>query len=165
MEALTLDPADVSRLWAVVADQVVRSDDQGQHWRPVGEPLPERPVVARALAVGDHAILMATDRGVFRGTTEGRRWAPVTDTLPAHLDAGVLAHDPVEPATIYAGFALTPHEQLARHSADSGSMLSRFLPDPWAGGLGVLALAVLAVVTGARLRRRADRRASRSAQP
>jgi len=165
MEALALDPADVSRLWAVVADQVVRSDDQGQHWRPVGEPLPERPVAAHALAVGDHAILMATDRGVFRGTSEGTRWAPVTDTLPAHLDAGVLTHDPVEPATIYAGFALMPHEQLARRSADSGSMLSRFLPDPWAGGLGVLALAVLAVVTGARLRRRADRRASRSVQP
>jgi photosystem II stability/assembly factor-like uncharacterized protein len=165
IEALAVDPAEAGRLWSVVSDQVFRSDDQGRRWRPVGAPFQERPVVARGLAVGDHAILVATDRGVFRGTDDGARWALVTDTLPAHLDAGVLARDPVEPATIYAGFALTPHEQLARRTAETGGMLSRIPPGQMAGGLGVLVLAVVAAVVGGRLRRRADRPGSGPVQP
>ena len=100
-----------NRLWSVVADQVYRSDDQGRRWRLIGQPVPERPVVAHALTVVDHTIVMATDRGVFRSTDDGAHWTLGSDTLPAHLDAGMLARDPLDaPTTIYAGFAVRSHE-------------------------------------------------------
>jgi photosystem II stability/assembly factor-like uncharacterized protein len=161
VETLTLDPSDSGRLWSVVADQVFRTDDEGRRWRSIGEPVPERPVVARGLAVVDHAMLMATDRGVFRSTDDGARWALATDTLPAHLEAGLLARDPRELSTIYAGFALVPHEQLARRAAEGSGRLGGIVPGQVAAGLVVLVLVLVAAVAGGRRLRRSDRSASR----
>jgi photosystem II stability/assembly factor-like uncharacterized protein len=148
IDALALDPSDANRLWSVVADQVFRSEDQGRRWRPVGQPVPERPVVARGLAVVDSVIVMATDRGVFRSSDDGARWTLGNENLPAHLEAGMLARDPVDPATVYAGFALNSREMLARRAIDEVSMLERITPTQLAGGVGVLVVALIGVVAG-----------------
>jgi photosystem II stability/assembly factor-like uncharacterized protein len=162
IEALALDPSDTNRLWSAVADQVFRSDDQGRRWRAVGEPVPERPIVVRGLAVVDHVILMATDRGVYRSPEDGGRWMLVTDNLPAHLEAGVLARDPADLATVYAGFASTPHEELARRAAEGGRALARMAPGKLVGATVFLVLMLLAAVAGLRRLARTYRRASRA---
>jgi len=128
----------------VAAGRVFRSDDNGQRWRPVGTPVPDAPVSARAVTVVDQLILMATDRGVYRSADDGRRWALVTDNVPAHLGAEVLAPDPVSPRTIYAGFALTSREELLRRAAEGRGPLGRLDVVNVAGGLAFLALQVLA---------------------
>jgi photosystem II stability/assembly factor-like uncharacterized protein len=150
IDALALDPSDANRLWSVVADQVYRSDDQGRRWRPVGQPVPERPVVAHALTVVDHVFLLATDRGVFRSADDGARWTLGSDTLPAHLDAGMLARDPDEAPTVYVGFAVSSHEALAQAALHDRSTLGAITPSQLAGGLGVLAMALVGAVAGVR---------------
>jgi photosystem II stability/assembly factor-like uncharacterized protein len=165
IEAVAVDPSDANRLWSVVADQVFRSDDQGRRWRPVGEPVPERPVAARGLAVVDHVILMATDRGVFRSPDDGGRWTLASDSLPAHLPAGLLVRDPEAPATVYAGFALTSPEELSRRAAEASGVLGRMAPGALAGGLVVLALLLLAAGAVVRRLARTYHPASRSVPP
>ena len=165
IEAVAVDPSDANRLWSVAADQVFRSDDQGRRWTPVGEPVPERPVAARGLAVMDHVILMATDRGVYRSADDGGRWKLGSDTLPAHLEAGVLQRDPVDPTVVYAGFAMTPHEELARRAADAAGVLGPLAPGTLAGGLVALALLLLAAGAVVRRLARTYHPASRSVPP
>jgi photosystem II stability/assembly factor-like uncharacterized protein len=147
---LALDPSDANRLWSVVADQVYRSDDQGRRWRPIGQPVPERPVVAHALTIVDHVILLSTDRGVFRTTDDGAHWTLGSDTLPAHLDAGMLARDPLNAPTVYAGFAVRSHAALAQVALQNWSTLDAITPSQLVGGAGVLALALVGAVAGVR---------------
>ncbi len=151
VEIVGLDPSDSNRLWAVGAGQAFRTDDQGQRWRPVGTPLPEPSVVARAVAVSGHAILIATDRGVYRSPNDGERWELPSENLPAHLEAGLLVGDPLSPATLYAGFALVPYEELARRAFEGGRPLGRLDLTNVVGGVAFLAL--LLVSAGAVLRR------------
>lgn len=151
VEVVALDPSDSTRLWAVAAGQVFQSDDQGRRWRPVGVPVPERPVMARAVAVSGHVILIATDRGVYRSPDEGARWELPSESLPAHLEAGLLARDPPSPATLYAGFALIPSEELRQRSAEGGRAFARLDAASLAGGVAFLAL--LGLGAGAVLRR------------
>jgi hypothetical protein len=151
VELVALDPSNSTRLWAVAAGQVFQSDDQGWRWRPVGVPVPERPVVARAVAVSAHVIVIATDRGVYRSPDEGERWELPSEGLPAHLDAGLLVRDPVSPATLYSGFALIPSEELRQRSAEGGRAFARLDGASLAGGVAFLAL--LGLGAGAVLRR------------
>ncbi len=150
VEVVALDPSDSRRLLAVAAGQAFRSDDQGRRWRPVGVPIPERPVVARAVVVSGRVILIATDRGVYRSPDEGDRWELPSESLPAHLVAGLLVRDPVSPATLYAGFALIPSEQLRQRSAEGGRAFARLDGASLAGGVAFVAL--LGLATGAVLR-------------
>ncbi len=137
MEAVGVDPADPNRLWAVGVGQVFRTDDQGQRWRPVGQPLPERPAVARAVAVSGRVILIATDRGVYRSPDDGERWELPSDGLPAHVEAGLLALDPGSPTTRYAGFALMPYDELSRRAVEGGRAVRSTGPDQsrWRSGV------------------------------
>jgi photosystem II stability/assembly factor-like uncharacterized protein len=165
IEALALDPSDVNLLWSVVADQVFRSDDQGRLWRRVGEPLPERPIVTRALAVMDRVIVTATDRGVYRSIDGGERWTLVSDNLPAHLEAGMLVRDPIDRPIIYAGFALTSHDELARRAVEDGGILGRMTLSRVVRWLPFIALVLLAAGAGVWRLARADLVASRSVLP
>ncbi len=144
VEVVALDPSDSRRLLAVAAGQAFRSDDQGRRWRPVGVPIPERPVVARAVVVSGRVILIATDRGVYRSPDEGDRWELPSESLPAHLVAGLLVRDPVSPATLYAGFALLPSEELRQRSAEGGRAFARLDGASLAGGVAFVALFGLA---------------------
>jgi photosystem II stability/assembly factor-like uncharacterized protein len=143
MEAVGLDPADPNRLWAVGVGQVFRTDDQGQRWGPVGQPLPERPTVARAVAVSGRAILIATDRGVYRSPDDGERWELPSDGLPAHVEAGLLALDPGSPTTLYAGFALMPYDELTSRALEGGRPFGRMALTNLAAGVAFLALLFL----------------------
>jgi hypothetical protein len=143
VEVVGFDPSDLTRLWVVAAGQVFSTDDQGQRWRPVGGPVPERPVVARAVAVSGHVILIGTDRGVYRSPDAGERWELSSESLPAHLEAGLLVHDPLSPATLYAGFALIPSEELRQRSAQGRGAFARLDISSLLGGAAFLALLAL----------------------
>ncbi len=161
LEVVALDPSDSNRLWSVAAGQVFRSDDQGQRWRPVGGPVPQQPVVTRGVAVLDHVILMATDRGVYRSSADGERWTLSNGNLPAHLGAGLLVRDPLDPATVYAGFALTSSDELSRRATEGVGALRRLDMVSLAGGLAFLALLLLAAVAVVRRLARTHNRLSR----
>lgn len=145
IDAVALDAADPARLWAVGGAQVYRSDDRGDTWRAVGQRLPEAAAQARALVVTGSTVLVATDRGLFRSSDGAVSWEPPKENLPAHLAAGVLARDARNPATLYAGFALTSYEDLvARIPPDTSSWLPAGL-----GGAGTIAAVVLCVLGAA----------------
>jgi photosystem II stability/assembly factor-like uncharacterized protein len=163
VEVVAVDPSATNRLWSVAAGQLFRTDDQGQHWKPVGASVPDTPVVARAVAVVDDVILMATDRGVYRSADGGQRWELATDTLPAHVGAGLLVRDPLSAATIYAGFALIPREELLRRAAEGGGPLARVDLVDVAGGLSFLSLLFLAAGLMVRRLARSHYRAPRTA--
>jgi hypothetical protein len=128
-------------------------------------PIPERPVVTRALAVSGPAILVATDRGVYRGPDSGERWELPSDNLPAHLEAGLLVLDPQSPATLYAGFALTPYDELRRRATESGGALRRLGVASLAGVAAFLGLLVLGAGLALRRLARAYYQAPAGAPP
>jgi photosystem II stability/assembly factor-like uncharacterized protein len=129
IEAIGLDPMAPTPLWAVAAGQVYRSDQPGAEWRAVGKPVPETSALARTMAISGEVIVIATDRGVFRSANGGERWEPPQESLPAHVAARVLVGDSRNPATLYAGFALTGYEEL-QQQARRGETAA------WRSGLG-----------------------------
>jgi photosystem II stability/assembly factor-like uncharacterized protein len=144
VEVVALDPGDPNRLWSIAAGQVFCTDDRGQRWRSLGVPLPDQPVIAHEMAVVEHVILVATDRGLYRSADDGARWSLLGDNLPAHLDAGLLAREPRSLTTMYAGFALTPRRELFRRAAEGSGPLARLDLVNVAGGLAFFALLLLA---------------------
>jgi peptidyl-prolyl cis-trans isomerase C len=148
VEALALDPSDAARIWAVGAGQVFRSDDSGGRWQPVGQPLPTAGTAVHGIAASGRLLLLSTDQGLYRSTDAGDTWQFVTDNLPGHLDAGPLVRDPANPATLYAGFALTPYSELWRAAIESRGRLEQVDSGKvwhWvAAVIGVLAAAICA---------------------
>ena len=51
----------------------------------MGKPVHETSVLARAMAISGAAIVIATDRGVFRSADGGERWEPPKASLPTWL--------------------------------------------------------------------------------
>ena len=153
IDTVAVDPHRSDRLWTAGADQVFRSDDRGASWRPAGSPLGERNTRIRGIGVtaDDAAIVLTTDRGLFRTADGGATWELLVDNLPAHLEARPLVVDPHQPGTFYAGFSLTPYEALWQRAADGQSVLSRLDTLNLASGLAFIVL--LAVAAGAALRR------------
>ena len=154
VDAVALDPRAPDRLWATSADQLFRSDDRGERWTAIGTPLSEPNTSVRGIAISTsgEAIVLSTDRGLYRTVDGGARWDLVVDgNLPVHLEAGPLVRDPVDPATLYAGFGLTPYEELWRTSAEGGTSLSRLDPLSIAGGAAFLIVLGLAAAVALRL--------------
>lgn len=154
IEAIGLDPAAPTALWSVAAGQVYRSDQSGGAWRAVGKTLPETSALSHAMAISGEVIVIATDRGVFRSVDGGERWELPKESLPAHVAARVLARDLGNPATLYAGFALTGYEEL-QQQVRRGETAS------WRSGLssvGLLVLIALGLIAAA-ARRLGKRRA------
>ena len=141
VEAVGLDPAAPARLWAMAAAQVYTSDSPGAEWRAVGKPLPDTAVTARAMAVSGKVIVIATDRGVFRSTDGAERWEPPKESLPAHVAARVLVSDAGNPATLYAGFAVSGYDDLQKQARPSGLR--------GAADLVLIALIAVAVIAAA----------------
>jgi photosystem II stability/assembly factor-like uncharacterized protein len=150
VEALALDPVDAARLWSVAEDQLFRSDDGGRSWGAVGRPVPERPILARALAVVPGAIVIATERGVYRSADEGTSWTLGNEILPAHLEAGMLARDPIDTTTVYAGFAVRSRDLLAALAIKESAAARRITLMWIAGGFGALAIVLVAGIAGLR---------------
>ena len=152
VDAIALDPRKPARLWAAGSDRLFASDDRGESWRQVGRPLSEANTSVRGIAVAASGpgIVLTTDRGLFRSPDGGQRWEMLADNLPVHLEAGPLVRDPVDPATLYAGFALTPYGEIWRIAAEGGTLLARVHPLSFVGG--AVFLIILAVGTVAALR-------------
>ena len=157
VDALALDPRKPARLWAAGADRLFASDDGGESWYQVGRPLSEPNTSVRGIAVAASGpgIVLTTHRGVFRSPDGGQRWEMLADNLPVHLEAGPLVRDPVDPATLYAGFALTPSDELRRAAARDRSSLADLAAGELAGAAALLgALGLGAAVALRRLARR-----------
>ena len=154
IEALGLDATNSARLWAVGGNGLFKSDDRGASWRAVGRRLPEPNTTARGIAATEGALLVTTDRGLYRSTDDGDRWELMITDLPFHLEAGPLVRDPVDPATLYAGFALVPYLELWRRAAEREGVLARLSLTSAVCGVALLVVVVLAALAVRRWRRR-----------
>lgn len=152
VDTLAADVQKAGRLWNVAAAQVFVSDDTGATWRPHGRPLPEPGTLVRGLAVSEDGktLVLSTHRGVLRSTDAGQSWTQVESTLPVHLEAGLLLHDPHDAATLYAGFSLTPYGEMWRRAEQGGSLLAQLDPISLAGGLAFLLMLLVIGILGTR---------------
>jgi len=157
VDALAADVQKEGRLWNVAAAQVFVSDDAGAMWTAYGRPLPEPGTSVRGLAVSEdkRMLVLSTHRGVLRSTDGGQSWSQVESTLPVHLEAGLLLRDPLDAATLYAGFSLSPYGEMWRRAEQGGSLLAQLDPASLAGGLAFL---VMLVVSGILVTRWLSRR-------
>ena len=80
---------------------------------------------------------------MFRSTDGGQTWNQVESTLPVHLESGPLKRDPRDPATLYAGFSLSPYTEMWRRAEQGGSLLAQLDPVSLAGGLAFLVFIVV----------------------
>jgi len=153
VEMVAFGPDGSATLWAIAADQLYRSDDRGQRWSVVGRPLPEADTAVRGISVspGQSAIVLTTHRGLYRSADGGGTWELQEGMLPIHLEASPLVRDPSDPATLYAGFAVTPYDELWRRATQGTTMLGRLDAMSLAGSAAFLA--VIGIVATAALRR------------
>lgn len=160
IDVVAADAQSPARLWASARGQVFRSDDGGTRWVAWGRPIDAAHVSVRGIAVSPSAreAVLTTDRGLYRGGDEGRRWEILGDNVPAHLEAWPLVRDPGDPATLYAGFALIPYPELWRLAAERTGALARVGVMGFAGSIALLVLLGLAAALALRGLRRHDRR-------
>ena len=153
VDTVALDPARPDRLWAAGLDRLFRSDDGGVSWHAVGNPLNERRTTIRGIAADADArsIVLTADRGLYRSADGGQGWELQVDNLPIHLEARPLVRDPRDPATLYAGFSITPYDAIWRSGADGRPGLARLDGMDLAGGAAFVAL--LGLAAGWALRR------------
>jgi hypothetical protein len=150
VDTVASSPGEPARLCAAAADQIYRSDDRGRSWTPAGHPLPEPNTSVHGIAVAHTAIVLTTHRGLYRSADGGRTWQLEEGMLPIHLEAGPLARDPADPATLYAGFALTPYDEIWRMATQGGTMLGRLNTVSLAGGAAFLLVVALAAIAALR---------------
>ena len=97
--SLTVDPTRAGTVWAVGERGLRVTRDGGATWRVAGRP-PARnlgSVIVDPRRPGT-GYVSAWKKGVFRTSDGGRTWRPFGAGL-----TGLLAIDPQEPATVYAG--------------------------------------------------------------
>ena len=97
--SLTVDPTRAGTVWAVGERGLRVTRDGGATWRVAGRP-PARnlgSVIVDPRRPGT-GYISAWKKGVFRTSDGGRTWRPFGAGL-----TGLLAIDPREPATVYAG--------------------------------------------------------------
>ena len=119
--ALCFDPQDPDVAYAGIGrprwgregrGAVYRSDDAGLSWRLVSAgQLPGDAIVSDLeVQPGGHAILAATNRGVFRSEDGGRKWEPSSGGLP-HLYAEELAFSLSRPEVVYVSLHTTARDE------------------------------------------------------
>lgn len=148
VDALAFD----GKLWAAVQDRIYASRDGGANWAPVGNPLPERDTTIRGIAAADadKTIVLTTHRGVMRSSDGGKVWSIVESTLPVHLEAGPLIRDPHDAATLYAGFSMTPYNELWRRATGGANLMAQLDPFSLAGAAAFLVLLIVLSSLGVR---------------
>jgi hypothetical protein len=140
LEALAEDLRRPARRWAAGGDRLFRSDDGGATWDVVGASFPESNTAVRGIAASDEAIVLTTDRGLYRSVDEAVSWVPMVDNLPAHLEAGSLVADRDDPDTLYAGFSLIPYPELWRRAVDHEGAFARVGASSLVGSVVLLIL-------------------------
>jgi photosystem II stability/assembly factor-like uncharacterized protein len=147
VDALTVDSRRPAQLWAAAGARLFRSNDGGASWQRAGQPLPEPNVTVHVIAASAEAIVATTDRGLYRSVDGGEHWTLIIDNLPAHLEAGPLVRDPVDPTSLYAGFALIPYSELWRRAADHERALVRVSFATLIGSVVFLFLVAIGAIT------------------
>lgn len=165
VDALAEDSRHPARLWAAGGDRLFRSNDGGANWQRVGQPLPEPNTTVIGITASKEAIVATTDHGLYRSVDDGESWALIVDNLPGHLGAGPLLRDPVDPASLYAGFALIPYPELWQRAANHEDALVRASPISLVGGVIFLLLVAFGAVAALRWLGRYYRPPARSAAP
>jgi photosystem II stability/assembly factor-like uncharacterized protein len=150
VDALGLDATNSARLWAAGSNGLLRSDDRGESWKAVGKRLPEPNITVRGITASEEAVVVTTDRGLYRSIDGGDRWVLVIENLPTHLEAGPLLRDPVDLATLYAGFSLVPYPELWRRAAEREGAFSRVSPTSVVGSMVLLVVVVLGALAALR---------------
>ena len=126
LEMLAVDPV-AKCIWAGGAASLFRSDDRGNSWKAVGQPLPVPDTRMRGvIASGDgNTIAVSTHRGLYRSADGGKTWLQAQGSLPVHLEAGALVRDPHEAGTVYVPFSLTPYHEIRRRALEGSNLLSQ----------------------------------------
>jgi photosystem II stability/assembly factor-like uncharacterized protein len=154
VEALTFSARRPASLRAGGDDRVVASEDAGQTWTSLGQPLPEPDTHIHEMAAsldGDpRQMPLSTDRGLYMTRDGGLTWDLLVDSLPGHIEAGPLLADGQQPTTLYAGFSVTPHDELWQNAASGGSALERLTASEVLGAAAFLVL--LGLLAGLALR-------------
>jgi photosystem II stability/assembly factor-like uncharacterized protein len=150
IDALGLDATNSARLWAMGADGLFKSVVGGANWEAIGRRLPEPNITVRGLVAAEADVVVTTDRGLYRSSRGNDRWELVIADLPFLLEAGPLLRDPVDPATLYAGFALVPYAKLWRRAAERDGVLARVGPTGLVGGAVLLVLVLLGALAALR---------------
>jgi hypothetical protein len=114
-----------ARLWLVAGGRTYRQDERAARWQAVGTPLPDAQAIVSGIDVERDAMLVSTDRGVFRSTDAGANWAVLSAELPNHSETTVLMRDPHAAATLYAGFSRLSAEQLKGAAPPAAAALAR----------------------------------------
>jgi len=103
INALAIDPATPTTLYAGTDGGVFKSTNGGGHWSAVNAGLTNTNVRALAIdPVTPTTLYAGTGRGVFKSTNGGGHWSAVNTGL-TNTDVRALAIDPATPTTIYAG--------------------------------------------------------------
>jgi photosystem II stability/assembly factor-like uncharacterized protein len=146
VDTVVADGLVTGRLWAAGADRVFRSNDAGTTWQPVGGPLDEQhtPIHSIGASPNGRALVLTTDRGLYRSGDGGTTWELLADGVPVHLPARPLARDPRDGATFYAGFSIRPYDALWEAAAEGTSALQRLDAVNVGGAAALLALVLLA---------------------
>ena len=156
-QALATDAAMPARLWLVSGGRAHKQDDRAARWQAVGTPLPDAQAIVRGIDVERDAMLVSTDRGVFRSTDAGASWSVLSAELPNHSETTLLMRDPHATGTLYAGFSRLSAEQLKGATPPADAPLARsdvaLLVGAYAG------FALLLLVAGVCVRRATRRRA------
>jgi len=160
LESIVADPSP-GRVWAGAMGRLYRSDDTAQTWHSVGEALPQPGTRVRGIAASTDAatIVLTTDRGVYRSADAGKTWTLIEGNLPVHLESGPLVRDRSDLATLYAGFSLTPYDEIWRRAVEGSNLLAQLDPFSLAGGAAFLILLALAAIYSVRRLSRFARRA------
>lgn len=142
---------DSSNLWIASAGQLYRSADLGTTWQVVGAALTDRDVHVRAIAASGPQIVLSTDAGLYLTRDSGVSWNLLSDNLPGHIEAGPLVADSQSPPTLYAGFSVTPYDEVWRAAASGSSALARLGASELLGAGAFLGLLVVLAVVALRL--------------
>lgn len=127
--AMTVSPADPSKLWGTWQGKLLGSTDAGATWSVVApSPPPMRALVAHPAEAA--TLLATTQKGIERSADGGATWAPL-----AGIPALGLAFDPRTPTTVYAG------GQDALWKSEDGGQTWRPLQAPARGAYAFLAVA------------------------
>jgi photosystem II stability/assembly factor-like uncharacterized protein len=149
-EALAADTTQAARLLAAGGNRLFRSDDGAASWLPVGRPFPEPSTTVHGITANEEGIVITADRGLYRTVDDGESWTLITQNLPTHLEAGPLVRDPLDPATVYAGFSLIPYVELWRRAADRDGAFALVSITSLVGGVVFLVIVALGAVAALR---------------
>src|SRR5207249_81409 len=84
VQALAGDPTSAGRVWVGGADRIMRSDDSGLSWQPVGQPLPDQQTDIHGVSANadGNLLLVSTHRGLYFSDNAGATWTLLVDNLP-----------------------------------------------------------------------------------